>query len=115
MPIYDYDCPSCGVFETFRTLTARNDPTDCPNCGTASPRVFASAPRLTCLPGETRRAMEINERARHEPYSSGEYAYQRMRHPEGCSCCLSGKRSATVTAANGAKSFPARRPWMIGH
>ncbi len=76
-------------------------------------RVFAAMPRLACLSSETRRAMETNERARHEPKSSGSYPL--MRHPAGCGCCSTGKRGATVTGANGAKAFPSKRPWMISH
>ncbi|MEO3690442.1 FmdB family zinc ribbon protein [Roseateles paludis] len=113
MPTYDYDCPSCGGFEAFRTLANRNDPASCPDCGSDAPRVFVSAPRLTCLPGDTRRAMDLNERARHEPQHSS--SYQRLRHPSGCGCCSPTKRTATVTGANGAKSFPSKRPWMISH
>lgn len=113
MPTYDYACEQCGGFEAFRTLASRNEPADCPDCGSASPRVFVSAPRLTSLPGDTRRAMDLNERARHEPQHSA--SYQRLRHPAGCGCCKPGQRSATVTAANGAKSFPTKRPWMISH
>ena len=65
------------------------------------------------MKGATRTAMETNERARHEPKSSRDYA--RLRHPAGCGCCTPGKRGATVTAANGNKAFPGRRPWMISH
>ena len=57
MPTYDYDCPSCGGFDAFRSLAERNEPAGCPDCGTASPRVFVSAPRLACLSGDTRTAM----------------------------------------------------------
>lgn len=114
MPTYDYACPDCGGFDAFRTLAARNEPAACPDCGAASPRVLASAPRLALLEGTTRRALDVNERARHEPRSSRDY--QRLRHPAGCGCCSTGaRRSATVTAANGAKAFPAKRPWMISH
>ncbi len=113
MPTYDYDCPRCGGFALLQPLAARNDPTDCPDCGTASARVVACAPHLAALGPDTRRALEINERARHEPRSSGEYV--RMRHPAGCGCCSPGRRGATVTAANGAKAFPTKRPWMISH
>lgn len=114
MPTYDYACPDCGGFDAFRTLGARNEPAACPDCGTASPRVFASAPRLALLEGSTRSAIELNERARHEPKSSRDYA--RLRHPAGCGCCSPGaKRSSTVTAPNGAKAFPSKRPWMISH
>lgn len=114
MPTYDYDCAACGGFDAIRSLSARDQPAACPGCGAASPRVFAAAPRLQLLEAGTRGAMELNERARHEPKRSGEY--QRMRHPAGCGCCATGsRRSATVTGANGAKAFPSKRPWMISH
>jgi putative FmdB family regulatory protein len=114
MPTYDYDCTSCGGFDAFRSLSERNEPATCPDCGSASPRVFVSAPRLALLAGDTRRAMDVNDRARHEPKSSRDY--QRMRHPAGCGCCSAGaKRSTTVTAPSGAKAFPTKRPWMISH
>lgn len=113
MPTYDYACPACGGFDAWRAVDLRNEPAACPDCGTPSPRVFATAPRLALLDGGTRRAMDTNERARHEPRSSRDY--QRLKHPAGCGCCGTGKRSATRTAADGAKSFPSKRPWMISH
>jgi len=114
MPTYDYACTGCGGFDAIRSLSARDQPAACPGCGAASLRVFASAPRLQFLEADTRSAMDLNERARHEPKRSGEYA--RLRHPAGCGCCSPGaRRSSTVTAANGAKAFPSKRPWMISH
>lgn len=113
MPTYDYDCPSCGGFDAFRSLSERNEPVACPDCGTASARVFVTAPRLALMDGGTRSAMSTNERARHEPQHSGSYA--RMKHPPGCGCCGTGRSKATVTAPNGAKAFPSKRPWMISH
>jgi putative FmdB family regulatory protein len=113
MPTYDYACGRCGGFDALRTISQRDDPAACPACGGASPRVFASAPRLALLDGGTRSALDTNERARHEPKSSREYA--RLRHPAGCGCCAPGRRGATVTGANGNKAFPGKRPWMISH
>jgi putative FmdB family regulatory protein len=114
MPTYDYACRDHGGFDAFRALSARDEPAACPDCGAASPRVFASAPRLGLLDGVTRTAMDVNERARHEPKRSGDY--QRLKHPSGCGCCsATGSRGATVRAANGAKAFPSKRPWMISH
>jgi len=116
MPTYDYDCPACGGFDAFRTLAARNEPAICPDCHHESPRVFVSAPRLALLAGDTRSALEIGERASHEPKSSRDYA--RFKHPAGCGCCSttnSSRRGATLRAAKGDKTFPTKRPWMISH
>lgn len=120
MPTYDYDCPACGGFDAFRNLSERNLPADCPECGTTSPRVLVSAPRLSAMATGTRRAIEANERSANAPYSSKDLAgsYGRLRHPSGCGCCSGGSsriRSATVRAPNGAKAFPSKRPWMISH
>jgi len=83
------------------------------DCGTPSQRVFATAPRLALMDSGARSAMATNERARHEPKSSAEYA--RLRHPAGCGCCATAKRGATLKAPNGNKAFPSKRPWMISH
>lgn len=114
MPTYDYACPRCGGFDAWRSMGERDQPAACPACGTPSPRVFAAAPRLALLDGTTRAALDVNERARHEPKRSGDY--QRMRHPAGCGCCTPGaRRSTTLRAPDGAKAFPTKRPWMISH
>jgi putative FmdB family regulatory protein len=113
MPTYDYACPSCGGFEAFRSLSERNNTVACPDCGNDAVRVFTSAPRLALMDGGVRSAMSVNERARHEPKSSRDY--QRLRHPAGCGCCSPGRSKATLTAPNGAKAFPGKRPWMISH
>jgi putative FmdB family regulatory protein len=113
MPTYDYRCEACGGFDALRSVAERNEPAACPDCGRLAPRVMASAPRLALLDGTTRSALATNERARHEPRRSGEYA--RLAHPAGCGCCAPGKRGATVKAANGNKAFPSKRPWMISH
>ena len=119
MPTYDYECGACGGFDAIRSLSLRNEPAACPECGTGSPRVFVNAPRLACVSNETRNARDTNERTQHAPRSSkdnGSASYGRLRHPSGCGCCsTAGKRGATVTAPNGAKSAPGRRPWMISH
>jgi len=113
MPTYDYECRDCGGFDALRSVSRRDEPAACPDCGAASPRVMSAAPRLALMAGSTRSAIETNERARHEPKNSNDY--QRLKHPSGCGCCSSAKRGATVTAANGVKGAPSRRPWMISH
>jgi putative FmdB family regulatory protein len=118
MPVYDYHCPSCGGFDALKSLSERHMPCACPDCGSPSPRVLTHAPRLSCTTAYERRAHDINERSQHAPRSSRDLdgSYGRMRHPAGCGCCQSGtQKTATVTAANGAKAFPGKRPWMISH
>lgn len=113
MPTYDYECPHCGSFEAIRGISARNEPAVCPDCSTESPRVIVASAGLAYLDGAMRVALDTNERARHEPKSSRNYVSQ--RHPAGCGCCSPGKKSSTVTAKNGDKMFPSKRPWMISH
>ncbi len=113
MPTYDYECPDCGGFEAIRSISARNDPADCPSCSQSAPRVMVASFGLAYLDGTTVKAMDANERARHEPKSSKNYTSH--RHPAGCGCCSSSRKTTTVTAPNGAKAFPSKRPWMISH
>jgi putative FmdB family regulatory protein len=117
MPTYDYHCPQCGGFDALRRLAERDEPAACPQCGVASARVVGFAPQLGLLAEDTRRALQRNERAAHEPASSRDYA--RLRHPAGCGCCRTGAPPASGAAAraapDGAKAFPNRRPWMISH
>ncbi len=120
MPTYDYQCAAgCGSFDAIRSLALRNDPAACPVCNADSYRVFIHAPRLACASPAQRLASNTNERAQHAPRASRDVeqgSYARMRHPAGCGCCSTGSKSgATVTAPNGAKAFPSKRPWMISH
>ena len=118
MPTYDYHCAACGGFDALRSLAAQRARA-LPQLRGGLARVFVSAPRLACTSPEQRRAHDTNERARHEPRRSRDVAegsYARMRHPSGCGCCSgASKRGSTVTAPNGAKTFPTKRPWMISH
>ncbi|MEF7615140.1 zinc ribbon domain-containing protein [Aquincola sp. MAHUQ-54] len=113
MPTYDYRCDRCGPFDAVRRIADREQPLPCPNCGADSPRTWLAAARVSDMDTGLRLAMETNERARHEPQRSSDYA--RLKHPSGCGCCSGARRSATVTGGNGNKAFPSKRPWMISH
>ncbi|RQO61296.1 FmdB family transcriptional regulator [Paucibacter sp. KBW04] len=113
MPIYDYQCGTCGPFDVLRPMAERDHPAACPSCARSSSRTWVQGSRLSEMEPERLFAMETNERASNEPKRSGDYA--RLRHPSGCACCSPGRRGATVTTANGAKGFPTKRPWMISH
>ncbi len=43
MPLYDYECPKHGYFDSFSTI-AQRDTCECPKCGTVSPHVIINAP-----------------------------------------------------------------------
>ena len=109
MPLYEYECPEHGVFVALRPLAEYRTPQACPECAMQSTRVITPV-ALGLMPASTRTAHQRNERSAHEPQSS-----RASKHGKGCSCCGGGKRSKTVMTANGGKSFPAKRPWMISH
>ncbi len=116
MPTYEYECTACGGFSAVRRLAEYKEPQPCPDCGTPSPRALHTAPAYSGMPSTDRKAHAINERSAHEPRSSKDGTATGHRHGPGCGCG-SGSigRSNTVTASDGSKTFPAKRPWMISH
>lgn len=113
MPSYEYCCDDCGDFSAIRPIAMRNDPCVCPTCGGHAQRVIRSAPRLATMSSANRSAHATNERAAHAPRTSAEYKATH-KHGPGCGCC-GGTSKSTVQTADGAKTFPTKRPWMISH
>ena len=74
MPVYDYECASCGTFETARRIAERDDPAACPLCGATAVRVTIGAP--TVGGGANAQASGAED--------AGSYG---MRHRGGCLCC----------------------------
>jgi putative FmdB family regulatory protein len=105
MPIYEYECDACGVFNAHRPMAEYLEPNGCPGCGVPAPRVLLTAPRLAAMDGARRTAFGVNERSAHAPR-------QAAGHTHGPHCGCGGPKANTPGAA---KSFPATRPWMIGH
>lgn len=106
MPVYEYECPTCGGFETIAPIAAFDQPQPCPECAEAAPRALLSAPMLAIMGSARRRAFATNERSANAPDTSRRTG----RHPSGCGCC-----KPLVPTASVKKSFPGKRPWMIGH
>ncbi|WP_415058596.1 FmdB family zinc ribbon protein [Halopseudomonas sp.] len=107
MPLYDFDCYECGVFEALIPSVERNLPRNCPACGQTMQRLI-SAPRLQVISKQQRTAHETNERSAHEPKVS-----------HGHNCCSSGSCTHKPRAEGQPpplkqQSGP-RRPWMISH
>lgn len=113
MPVYEYHCTGCDyVFEEMRSIAEFRDPMACPVCSELANRVIYSAPRLSTMRTEVRRAHERNERSAHAPRMS-------RGHICGPGCGhnhASGKQSAgSEGAAPPVKAQPGKRPWMLGH
>jgi putative FmdB family regulatory protein len=75
MPVYDYECTDCGVFETIRRIAERDEPAACPMCGEIAGRVTVGAPMFGKSGG-----------AATPPAQEGAGSYG-MKHRGGCSCC----------------------------
>ncbi|MBB3387946.1 putative FmdB family regulatory protein [Rhizobium sp. BK275] len=110
MPYYDYSCDACGPFTELRPMARSAEPCDCPTCGTPAPRAFFTTPFFAKMEMSARVAHQTNEKAAHEPKTS-----KSLGHAPGCGCCSSKAKSKAVYRADGAKTFPSGRPWMISH
>lgn len=42
MPIYEYQCPDCGVFEQRYSITDFPRITDCPECAEPAPKIVSA-------------------------------------------------------------------------
>ncbi len=117
MPLYDYECPRCGVFTAARSISDRNQLTRCDHCGRLAIRLV-SAPRLNLMPGARREALFRNEKSRHEPAVSSRHACG-----SGCGCGAprNGRTKAAPLVRDAGKlgrlnaSRSSKRPWMLGH
>jgi putative FmdB family regulatory protein len=108
MPVYEYLCANCGPFIAIRPMAEYQQPHTCEECGGAAPRALLTAPAMSGLDPGRRHAGAVNERSANAPTRA-------KRHSASCGCCSGarGRNSGSETAT--AKSFPAARPWMIGH
>lgn len=105
MPVYEYICHDCGPFEEIAPLSRFAEPCDCPSCGASSSRLL-SVPQVSAVSGLTRRAHEVNERSADSP-----------KRAKANGLTPSGPRINTraARAADGSKSLPGTRPWMLSH
>jgi putative FmdB family regulatory protein len=115
MPIYEYDCATCGDFTQLRPMAERDQPCGCPWCDGESVRVILTAPGLATMSGSQRSAIATNERSANAPQTVEEYAQSR-KHPKGCGCCTPNKPLAPTKAnPHALKTKTSARPWMISH
>lgn len=115
MPIYEYQCNSCGPFAALRRMSEFELPTICDSCGESAARII-SAPRLAVIEKSSRVAHERNEKSAHEPSFS-------RRSSCGCSgrhhCKSTSEKSVSnsKTEKGGPLQMQTKksaRPWMLG-
>ncbi len=116
MPMYDYECPTCGDFTEMRPMAECSLPQLCPQCETPSPRVIRVAPAFSGVSAATRAAHATNERSADRPGLLSEVG-PKGKHGPGCGCCGGGSKTgrSVLRTPDGAKGFPTARPWMISH
>ena len=130
MPVYDYKCPSHGVFNELASMDKAALPAVCPQCQSLSPRILMIPPEVLAMAPAKRAATARNEAAQHQPVISSidsraekadRLAFQQKkqhRHSKQCGCSEnhnSSLRQQAVLLPDGSKIFPSQRPWMISH
>ena len=41
MPLYEFRCPDCGIFDEWRSMTDRAHPATCPNCQQSATKILS--------------------------------------------------------------------------
>ena len=114
MPIYEYECETCGVFSEFRKLSEYREPAHCSSCGELAERII-SVPNLAVMDKSMRSVHERNEKSANAPD---------IKRKSSCGC--SGSHTCKTGNKTSAPSNPevtpfqmqtkkSARPWMLGH
>ena len=89
MPLYDFRCETCGVFEQSRSMQTANEPMFCPNCQSVAKRLI-SAVGILKTPSQLSKRVEQSA----EPRVVGRKQHNHSTH---------------------AHNHHHGRPWAIGH
>ena len=66
MPIYEYRCPACSIFEVISPMGASSELQPCPTCGQASQRKI-SVPNLSKTSSAAFQLIDSTHRSASEP------------------------------------------------
>lgn len=119
MPVYQYDCADCGVFEARRPMSQWQRLASCPSCGSSRPRLI-SAPHIRGDRSASHfKVEERNERSAFEPklvhhvgrknQDLEDQGYTKHRNRQG-----TGARHKHDHGHHHGHAS-AHRPWMVGH
>jgi putative FmdB family regulatory protein len=89
MPLYEFRCNDCGIFDEWRTMTESSNPAHCPNCQELAKRIFSA------VGIQLNGALRLRKTANPEP--------QLVKKQE-----LDPDRRTRAKSHGG-------RPWMINH
>lgn len=115
MPLYEYECGTCGVFSEFKKLSEYREPAKCEGCGNFAERIV-SVPQLAILSKAQRSVYERNEKSAHAPG---------VKRRSSCGCtgshtCKSSNTGAAQDKQPAVTKYQMQtkktaRPWMLGH
>ncbi|MCH8196579.1 MAG: zinc ribbon domain-containing protein [Proteobacteria bacterium] len=108
MPLYDYQCDSCGPFREWNAMSESTAPMPCPRCGTAAGRLI-TAPFIANMNPHSRIAHERNEKSAHEPRVVRKTRKDPAKHGESHGHGQHNGHGQHLHVHRGS------RPWMIGH
>jgi putative FmdB family regulatory protein len=86
MPLYEFNCSDCGIFDEWRSLAESNAPASCPTCKETARRIFSP-------PGVLSNSLRLKQE------NSEPQLVKRDREPQ-----------QPRFGSHGGD-----RPWMIGH
>jgi putative FmdB family regulatory protein len=103
MPLYEYECGTCGTFDQRRAMSEASAPINCPVCQSEARRVFS-------LPG-LYRTTELDRKVLNRAEQGSEPRVQQTSgtHEHGQACNHQHGQHPT------AHKHAPTRPWMLGH
>ena len=100
MPLYEFRCETCGLFEQWRRLNEASSSMVCPTCQAVAKQVY-SAPGLIMTPYALRHRVE---------QSAEPKVVTRPQSQESCP-----KHHAHRHSSQDHSHAHSGRPWMVGH
>jgi putative FmdB family regulatory protein len=115
MPLYDYECPSCGAFREWGKMSEYQEPAACPECGGQAARMVAT-PRLGMESG-LRKALASSERSAHEPRVVRRRRGDPIPHHDAHADLMRVReeRSTRKGEPRKAETHASHHPWILRH
>jgi putative FmdB family regulatory protein len=115
MPLYDYECPTCGSFREWRSMSQYRRGAACPTCGKSAARSVATP--ILAMDAGRRKSHAINEKSAHEPRvvrrRRGDPIPQHDAHADLVSA--RAERASKHCGHQHAKAHASHHPWMVRH